>query len=69
MTEQPPICLLGYDPAKGGPKYNPARCTTEDCPRCGWNQDEAARRKAMALTLHPDGRKGLVIPGRGGAEM
>lgn len=66
MTNATPACQLGYDPTKGSPKDNPARCAPEDCPRCGWNPEEAARRNAMALTLHPDGLKGLVIPGRGG---
>lgn len=64
MTEQPPICLLGYDPTKDSPKDNPARCAPEDCPRCGWNPAEAERRRAMPLTLHPDGLKGLVIKNR-----
>lgn len=65
MTDQTPVCQLGYDPEKRSPKDNPAHCTPEDCPRCGWNPAEAERRRAMPLTLHPDGLKGLVIPGRG----
>lgn len=64
MTEQPPICLLGYDPAKRSPKDNPAHCTPEGCQHCGWNPAEAERRKAMPLTRHPDGLKGLVIENR-----
>jgi len=55
-------CTLG--------NYRAIMCTGEVCARCGWNKDEAARRRRLiernGLTVNPEtGLKQLSVPRRG----
>ena len=54
--EQLDHCLLGKDARF-------AECRME-CARCGWNDEEAERRKAMPLTLCEDGLRRKILPPR-----
>ena len=53
------VCLLGIDPAKS------EKCKPSECRCCGWNKEEADRRRAYVaehgLTLCADGLRRLII--------
>lgn len=51
-------------------KKQPIRClcgtcySMTNCERCGWNADEAARRKLLPLIEREDGLRRKIIPSK-----
>lgn len=50
------VCLLGR-----GHRIEACGC---NCPRCGWNEEEAKRRKVIPLTMQEDGLRRKILPRR-----